>query len=339
MDWLYDQPWDCVTFDEAHYMKNMKARRTVIALGGKYKRKPVHGIPSRRRLYLTGTPIESAPHELFPILNREFQFDYGSYNDFTSRYCSGFMMQRNFVITGAKNMGELQNRLRSTFMIRRLKKDVLTQLPPKRREIIELQIPGISKLVQEETAILKNRSLSQIIDSYDRGSESLQLGEIAKVRKAIGLAKVETCIRYIEGVLQTKNKVIVFGHHKEVLGNIVKAVKGSVLITGDVPMNKRNDIVNSFQKGSARCFVGNIQAAGVGLTLTASDTVIFVEPDWSPSKMVQAEDRAHRIGQTNTVHVINLVASGSMEARIMPAIVRKQEIIDKTLDCQDEAMI
>jgi SWI/SNF-related matrix-associated actin-dependent regulator 1 of chromatin subfamily A len=336
-EWMNAEPWDAVIFDEAHYMKNASARRTALSLGGKYKRKGVSGIPARRRIYLTGTPIDNAPHELHPVLSREMPNEFGNYEDFTRRYSTGFMMDRTFIITGGKNMGELQNRLRSTFMIRRLKKDVLTQLPAKRREIIELQIPGIHKLIKEETNILKNRTVEQIIDGYEK--ESLQLGEMAKLRKAIGMAKVATCVKFIEGVLQSKNKVIVFGHHKDVLKAIVKAIPDSSLITGDVPMNKRESIVRDFQEGPVRCFVGNIQAAGVGLTLTASDVVIFVEPDWSPSKMIQAEDRAHRIGQLLRVHVMILVASGSMEVRIMQALIKKQEIIEKTLDSKEDLMV
>lgn len=337
IEWIYERPWDVLIFDESHYLKNLSARRTAISLGGtyqisKYKKIEYQGIPAKKKLYLSGTPVEGSPHELYPILKREMFYEFGSEDDFKERYCTGFVIDRKFIATGAKNSRELQNRLRSTLMIRRLKKDVLTQLPPKQREIVELRIPGVGKIAKEEAAIIGNRSVDDIMQGYSKGKEPLELGDMARIRRAVGLAKVDTCIRYIENILESKEKVIIFGHHKDVLSAIHKAIKGSVLITGDVPMKKRDAIVQEFQEGKARCFIGNIQAAGVGLTLTAADTVVFVEPDWSPSKMTQAEDRAHRIGQLNAVYVIILVAYNTLEARIMEKTVRKQEIIDKTLD-------
>jgi len=330
--WLYENLWGVLIFDESHYLKNLSAMRTVIALGGSHRKKEYDGISAAKKLYLSGTPLEGSPHEIYSILRRELFYEFGSADDFKNRYCTGFFIKKRFIPTGAKNSKELQNRLRSTIMIRRLKKDVLSQLPPKRREIVELRIPGTGDITKEEAAIIGNRSIEDIMAGYSQGKGTLELGDMARIRRIVGLAKVDTSIQYIRNILESKDKVIVFGHHKDVLTAIHKTIGRSVLVTGDVPMNKRDGLVREFQEGDARCFIGNIQAAGVGITLTASDTVIFVEPDWSPSKMVQAEDRAHRIGQLSAVQVIILVAYNTLEARIMEKTVRKQEIIDKTLD-------
>jgi SWI/SNF-related matrix-associated actin-dependent regulator 1 of chromatin subfamily A len=123
----------------------------------------------------------------------------------------------------------------------------------------------------------------------------------------------------------------VFAHHKEVVAKLAEALAeyNPVMITGDTPVASRQDVVDKFQTDDrCRVFIGNIQAAGVGLTLTASSTVIFAELDWVPGNITQAEDRCHRIGQRDSVNVYHCVVDGSFDQHLAQTIVDKQDIID-----------
>lgn len=352
---IYETIWGVFVPDESHYLKNLKARRTQIVTGwGDFD-----GIPAERKLFLTGTPILNMPVELYPTLRYFDPEEWEGKSKFEKYYCDAGMkvvsskeiivngrkrkkLKKVYKADGASNLEELNYRLRSSVMVRRMKKDVLKDLPDKTRQIIEL--PSQTVLKEEQSIITRLKNIITRKSSNDSeykklvaalsGIECGALGDIASLRHETAIEKVPAVIEFLNNALESSDKIVVFAHHKEVIKKIAQAFERiCVIITGDTPNKKRQKNVDLFQENpNVKLFIGNIQAAGVGLTLTASSHVVFAELDWVPGNVTQAEDRCHRIGQENAVLVQHLVIDGSIDAMIAKAIVRKQEIIDKTVD-------
>ena len=349
--------WDVLIVDECHYLKNPKAARTKHVLGywDKKLKQEVPGIEATRKVFLTGTPVVNRPIELWPLVKALDPQGLGrGWKGYVTRYCAGYEDTYGWNVKGASNLSELQDRLRETFMVRRLKADVLTELPAKRRQVIELPPNGAigavkaeqkawaatQEMLEDLRAAVELAKASEEEADYAKAVEALREGEkaafneMSKLRHATALAKVPYVVEHL---LNATDKVVCFGHHRDVIGQIVEALREAgekvVVVTGDTPMQARQDAVDAFQNDSSvRFFVGNIQAAGVGLTLTAASHVVFAELDWVPGNMSQAEDRCHRIGQTSSVLAQHLVLEGSLDARMAKVLVEKQEVIDKALD-------
>jgi len=347
---LLERSWDIVIVDEAHYAKNPKAKRS----------KLVYQIASKaeRKLFLTGTPIVNRPKELHPLISC---LDPDRWNEngkgffpFAKRYCNAHQTRFGWDFDGSSNLDELQEELRSTIMVRRLKADVLTELPPKRRQVVELPINGAVKAVKAEASALAQHQdriaelravveLAKASDNpsdYESAVEELRAGErvafeeIAQLRHDTALAKIPYMVAHLQDCLSSGKKVVFFAHHHDVVDGIMEAFSGdAVRLIGRDSQKTRQEAVDAFQLGErARLFVGSIQAAGVGLTLTASSHVVFGELDWVPGNMTQAEDRTHRIGQKNSVLVQHLVLEGSLDATMARTLVEKQAVIDQALD-------
>ena len=178
-------------------------------------------------------------------------------------------------------------------------------------------------------------------DEYKHAVEALQAGaraaftEMAKLRHDTALAKAPHVIAHIEDALEgSEGKVVLFAHHHDVVAALAEALGAqAVVLTGETPFPARQAAVDRFQSDPAcRVFIGSITAAGVGLTLTAASHVVFAELDWVPANITQAEDRLHRIGQTQAVLVQHLVLDGSLDATMARRLVDKQEVIDRALD-------
>ena len=159
---------------------------------------------------------------------------------------------------------------------------------------------------------------------------------MAKLRHDTAMAKVHAVIAHITNALEDNdNKIIVAIHHHDVADALMDGLAefNPVILTGENTEQERAASVDAFQNNpKVRIFVGSITAAGVGITLTASSHVVFAELDWVPGNVIQMEDRAHRIGQTETVLVQHIVLSNSLDARMAQSIVSKQAVIDSALD-------
>jgi SWI/SNF-related matrix-associated actin-dependent regulator 1 of chromatin subfamily A len=241
-------------------------------------------------------------------------------------------------------------------MVRRLKRDVLKELPPKRRQVICLPPNGSAGIVKREQvafqeyegAIQARRAAMEMLspsddkEAYNSAVASLQeatdtaFTEMSSIRREVALAKVPAIIDHIESAYENGvPKIILFGHHREVCNAIYEHFgKCAVRLTGeDTKLSARQASVDRFQTDdSCTLFVGSIKAAGVGHTLTAASLVIFAEIDWTPANITQAEDRAHRIGQNDHVLIQHLVLDGSIDARMAQMCVDKQNIADAALD-------
>lgn len=356
--------WDLLVVDECHYLKNPKARRTQHVLGYKPTKKDLAAgksgrtaVPARRRLYLTGTPIVNKPNEIFPLINSLCPTEFPDFFRFAKRYCNATQNGFGWDFSGASNLAELQTRLRTTCMVRRLKKDVLTELPPKRRMVVEMPSEGLTAVSREAIAARahedKLADLKAAVELAKAGSEpeykaaveNLRAGmtasftELAKLRHDTAVAKLPLVVDFLKEELEEVEKLLVFAHHRDVLEAIREAFPGSALVYGGMSGEDKMREVDRFQKRpDCRVFCGSITAAGVGLTLTAASLVCFAELDWVPGNVSQCEDRAHRIGQKDCVMVKHLVLAGSLDAEMARTLVAKQQVIDAALDKVREEM-
>ena len=345
---LREQEWDLLVADEAHFLKSSKSIRTREVLGG-IKRNAekkivdrIGPIPAKRRLFLTGTPILNKPKEIWPLLQILDPQGLGSdWYGFAKRYCGLFEITKfnaakgrqervGWKWDGAENLEELQERLRSSIMIRRLKKDVLKELPSIRRQVISIEpSPSLKKLVAKEL-----KTYEQFKDSLAPNQEPPAFHEISKIRKETAIAKIPFVIDYLKEILNETNKVVVFAHHLESIQKLQEAFPTcSVTLSGQTSIEDRQASIDEFQTNpSCTVFVGSIQAAGTGITLTAANLAVFAELDWTPAILSQCEARLHRIGQERGVLIQHVVLAGSLDEHMASLVIKKQEISEKMLD-------
>ena len=335
---LTSQKWDLLVLDESHYIKNYKAQRTQYITGfyedKKNKTGWINGLKDYaiQKILLSGTPVLNRPMELFTqlkVLGNEMGKNPFAFRD---RYVETDSWGG---VTGTKNLEELQMRLRTTCMIRREKKDVLLELPDKLRQVITLPSNVLSETDREESRKIVN----YLSESWDIATQKLvksgfDFEEISKIRHKQSIKKIPYVLEHLENVLENEDKIVVFAHHHDVVNAIYDRFKDiSVVATGNETLNERNDAVNRFQNDSnIKLFIGSIQAMGVGITLTASSTVIFTEIEWRPGDLFQAEDRLHRIGQKSTVLVQYLVVNDSIDSYMINKILEKMGVIEKITD-------
>ncbi len=346
--------WDLLICDEAHYMKNPKAARTKALLG---EGKKVRPLDAEKRIFLTGTPITNRPVELWPLVNYLFPAQFSNFFSFVKRYCDAVSNRYGWDFSGASNLDELQQTLRSAGMIRRMKAQVLTELPAKIRQVISLPSDSVSRLVKKENehgdalekrvkaikAEAKRSKASGDKEAYAaavgqlRQAYSVAFEEMAAIRRELAQAKIPFVIEHITDIVESNGKVVVMAHHREVVDALqnhfgLSAVK---LYGGMSDVEKESSVTRFQNDPTCKIFVGSIRAAGVGITLTAAAKVVFAELDWTPANMMQAEDRCHRIGQTESVLVQHLVFDGSLDARMAEILVEKMAVIGAALDETD----
>jgi SWI/SNF-related matrix-associated actin-dependent regulator 1 of chromatin subfamily A len=350
---LLARTWGALILDEAHLIKNSKTLRSKNIKGdSKTGMEPIH---ATRHIRLTGTPIVNRPAELYNIISDLANF--GSFYSFAKRYCQMHSNGYGWDFSGASNLDELQRKLREKVMVRRLKADVLTELPAKIRQIVEVELDSADMknavgaeqsyedASEERLADLRaavELSKAESDEAYKaavnrlREAEQVDFTEMSRLRHETALAKVPAVIAHIENALEdNEEKVIVMAHHHDVIDALTQALAqfNPVNLTGKENDKQRDAAVYSFQNDPrTRVFIGSIMAAGVGITLTKSHFVVFGELDWVPGNVTQAEDRAHRIGQTETVLIQHIVLSGSLDARMAQTLVNKQAVIDSALD-------
>lgn len=320
-------------FDEAHYLKTPSSQRTkAILLRG--------GVASRCvfKWFLTGTPVLNRPVELFPLLKAaapELIKPYSSYNAFGKRWCGGHYRQNGFGgewwDKGATNIEELNAKLtKSGFMLRRLKEEVLNELPEKTYQILPISTSGLgqSRFLTWSKTDARRVNLSK-----------LEPGELAKFRHDLAIAKLPHVIGHVKDLLETKSKIVLFGYHRDVLERLEREFKlyGPALVYGGITAKERDASVTRFQNDpSCKVFLGQITAAGTGITLTAADTAVFAEISWTPGEIFQACDRIHRIGQKNAVLIQFLVYENTLEEFILRTVIEKKETIHQIVERQAE---
>ena len=315
---------DLVIFDESHYLKNGRAKRTRAATALAEGAKKV--------VMLTGTPILNRPGELFSqlrILGSQIAKNW-------YRFAGEYIVFDNFKNQiGGKNLEELGRKLRVDCMLRREKKDVLVDLPNKVRQVIELPESEI-----DQKLIIENQRLLQKFEQYltigfenaarDGDEVRIMFEEMSEVRHRTALAKLPLLKEYVGELLEVEDKVVVFTYHRDVAKELAEYFgELAVLITGEV--ENREELVREFQDGDKRLFVATMKSAGISVTLTAASVCLFAELDWTPSTISQAEDRLHRIGQGSSVLSQFLVVKNTIDDRLAQKLVEKSKMIEEVM--------
>ena len=344
-DKITEKNFKFIIADEAHYMKSPDAKRTK-CLMPIIKR-------SKRVILITGTPILAKPVELYPLLTMLRPDLFHNFKEFGNRYCDP---KRNFFgmdWTGSSNPKELNYILRH-IMIRRLKKEVMNQLPPKKRQKVEIQTdPKVIKQIQainlssekiiEKINELNNSQINPNLVNYvnpekpEDNNENL-LNLFNKVYNLSAEAKISGVKEYIHYLIDNKCKFLIFAHHMKMLDGIEEEVKklkvDYIRIDGKVKLEKRQEYVYKYQHDET-CLVAilSITACYTGITLTAASTVVFSELHMTPAVMIQAEDRAHRIGQEHEcVNIHYLYGPDTIDEVLFRMLNQKQNIFSNTLD-------
>jgi hypothetical protein len=335
-------PPHALVLDEAHFCKNPSARRTrsALAIAGALDEDTLV-------LLLTGTPVVNRPDDLISqlrILDR--LEDMGGQRRIAQAH-------RN-----ARELALLHTRLRRTCFVRRRKADVLEQLPDKQRVVVPVSITnraeyaavqadvarwlraqveaderflaGIERLAPDdrEAAI---RARGREAEKRARRAEALvRVGKLALVAAR---GKLEPAVEWIDAFLESGEKLVVFTRHREIGDRVLESFPGAAVATGRLAADARTAQIARFQEDPAcRLIVCSLDAAGVGITLTAASNVAFLEMGWTPAAHEQAEDRVHRIGQHNAVTAWYLLAADTIDERIAAVVERKRRLVRAASD-------
>ena len=330
--YLLKAKFDCVILDESQYIMNLQAKRTKAVF--KFFKKCKH------RLCLSGTPIKNRPLEFYAQLKFLRPDLFSNKMKYALRYCDAKETAFGWDLTGASNLDEL-NRKIAPFYIRRLKQEVLKELPPKTVSVLEMDMNATER--QEYTRITKDFSKMMKENwkihgnSYsERRIDGAHLAKLVELKQYCSKIKTNRIIEFVKDfVASSENrKIIVFAQFIETQKILKEAFPGiSVSLLGEDNDEKRNEAVEKFQNDpTIRVFVGSTKAAGVGLTLTAADTVCFADLMWSPADHEQAADRVHRISQTNPVFIYYMIFKNSIESMIWNIIGEKLSILTQITD-------
>jgi SNF2 family DNA or RNA helicase len=343
-NYLTERVWDVIVCDEAHRIKNPKTIRY----------KCLKEIECNKKIALTGTPIKIRPISIWNILKWLEVSWADNWIDFVTRYCDGYQDRFGWKVNGASNTIELNNKLRSTCMIRRLKSEVMKDLPPKTRQIVEIESEGFLDSINKEKELAKSKRTkikelkqkqkeTQDETEYKKIAEQLKecrmqnFNNLSVVRHELAIKKIPYVIEHLSDLVESANKIVVFAHHRDVIESIEKQLTElgfkCVVLMGGMTDAKKQEVIDAFQlDDTVTFFIGSIMACGEAITLTKSSTCVFVELDWDVGAITQAEDRLHRHTQVNNVLIQHIVVNGSIDARMIKKMVKTQEIIDTALN-------
>ena len=324
---LLQSNFDLVILDEAHMISNVQAQRTKIIN---------HFAKKINRVWLlTGTPMTSRPMNYYNLLNLIESPVAQNWKAYAIRYCQGYQFsagkRKVWNVSGASNLEELRDRT-SKQILRRLKEEVL-DLPDK------IITPVYLRLKSKEYESL----MGEYYDWYDKNPDessslTVQFSKLMKVRKVIANEKVKQTIEFAENILEQGKKVIIFTNFTDTLQTIYQHFgKQAVYLDGSCSNAVRQQAVDQFQNNEKiTVFVGNLKAAGVGLTLTSAEVVIMNDLSFVPAEHSQAEDRAYRYGQKSNVLVYYPIYDNTIEAAIYDILNKKKEIIRTVMGDQPQ---
>lgn len=335
VDFIIEVNFQCIVIDECHYLKNKKALRTACTL------RAAHKIPSV--VMLTGTPILNRPSEFYNIINLINPYVFPNFMDYATKYCDATHGMFGWDFSGASNTEELNTILTNAIMIRRLKKDVLKELPEKVRSIVPIPMSNMKEYNKASEDLIQWYTDKGLHDVATNAEKAIALTRIQALRKLSVQGKLKGCIEWIKDFIENDEKIVVFCIHHKIVDALMDEFKHidkggiAVSITGDTKVSDRQRMVDIFQENpKCKLFVGNIDAAGVGLTLTASSNTCFIEFPWTPALLLQAEDRVHRYGQTaDSVNAWYLVGMNTIDEELACIIDNKLKIANAIIDGAD----
>ena len=330
---LMKMNFSCLVGDESHYIKSKDSART------KYFKLLATQIPEV--ILMSGTPMLSRPVELYTSLNIIDPNTWNNYYSYTARYCDGKKDRFGWNVKGATNMEELQQNI-SRYFLRRTKDEILPFLPKKMFIDMPVELDGIAqakyKMVYNEfetyLATVKKKDKKAI----DRAMKAEMLLKLSELRQITSNGKMEAAKEIIENIIDSNGKLLVFSCYNKPLEDL-HAIFGeqSVLLTGKTDTKERQAIIDQFQHDPyIKIFFGGTKSAGIGITLTAASTVLFIDYSWTPADHEQALDRIHRPGQeAEHVEIIQMYARGTIDEYMAKLLKRKQKIFDKIIEGKD----
>lgn len=313
--------------DECHYYKNNKANRT------KMVKLLAKNIP--HVIALSGTPILSRPVEAYNAIKIIDPTLFPFYSQYAEDYCGREWTPYGFNDSGCSNTEQLHNILKDTIMIRRLKADVLPDLPPKVLSFVPIQITNEDTYRGAEADFIAFVRKTKGDEAARRALNAKAFAEIEGLKQLSMQGKLKEVINWIKNFLEIgEEKLVVFAIHRFVIQALMEEFKDvAVKVDGSVSTINRQKAKELFQiDPKIRLFIGNIKAAGEGLTLTAASNATILELPWTPGALVQAEDRIHRITQTKSVTIHYLLASNTIEENIANLLDSKRKTLDAVLD-------
>lgn len=286
-----------------------------------------------KKIFLSGTPYETRTSQFFTCLHILNEKTFPSRWAYLMRYCNPVKTYFGWQFNGLSNAEELHRKI-SGFMIRRLKKDVLTQLPPKNRIVVPMA-------VSERERKRYNDVDAEFLSAIAHG-ETNALQRLAHLKQASFEAKRNAVLQWIKDYLQVNDKLVVFVYHRSTFDFMLDAFKGvSVGVNGSTKVEERQRNIDIFQNdGKIKLFVGQIKACGAGITLTASKATCFIEFGQTVVQMEQAEDRVHRIGQkADSVTAYYLILEDSVDEDIIETLNARNRDLKKVLNAEDDAVM
>lgn len=314
-----------IILDEIHYIKNRSAYRTQAV------QRISKGV--RNIIGLSGTPILNRPDDLHNPVSLIRPGLLPPWWDFAMRYCKPKFNGFGWDFTGATNTEELKEILERTVMLRRLKIEVMKDLPPKTRAVVPMRMDKGNTYKQAEDDFVQ-----WVEDNDPKGENPALKMEVEALKQIAVHAKLNSVIDWVKDFLSTGEKLVLFCTHRAVASILMEAFGPvAVRFTGETSPKRRELAIEKFQTpgGKTRLFVANILAGGVGITLTEASNTAFVELDWTPAMHDQAEDRVHRIGQTKPVTAWYLLAEDTIEERIAKVLDKKRKIINSVIGSGD----
>ena len=352
-DWLPFLPAHlaAVVLDESHRVKNhlqkdVNGTKTYKTQRVKASYELSQRVPSDGFILLvTGTPVVNRPIELASQLDIMRRLDeFGGFMGFAKRYCGAYHDAYGWDFGGATNLDELNEMLRSRCYIRRLKADVLSELPPKvwADVIIDEFDPGAMaeyRTAEADTIAYLGARAAQIaaengldpesakVEALLRAESAEHLVRITALCKLAARAKMPAVRAWVEDFLESGQKLVVFAHHREIVDALATQF-GADKIQGGISDTARQAAADRFQNDpQCRIIVCSIKAGGESITLTSASNVLFVEQTWTPAEMDQASDRCHRMGQRDSVTAWNAIGSGTIDEDRAQLIASKRVVV------------
>jgi hypothetical protein len=335
-DRLLEHDFSLLVLDESQAIKNPKSQSAQV----------VREIRAERRLAMTGTPLENHLGELWAQFDAVEPGLLGAARDFNRLFRTPIEKQGD-----AEAQARLNRRI-APLLLRRRKDDVLTELPQKTEIVHHLELEGGQRELYEALRLAQHERVQEAIAARGLAQSGIvvldallklrqaccdpRLVKLEAARKVTESAKLEAALELLDGLLAEGRRVLLFSQFTSMLdliGEALEARKFAYLrLTGDTPGGDRADLVRRFQDGEVPLFMISLKAGGVGLNLTAADTVIHYDPWWNPAVEAQATDRAHRIGQDKPVFVYRLICRGTVEEKIQGLQGRKSDLARAVLE-------
>lgn len=322
--------YDLLVLDESHYLKNRRALRTRAALANLWQ-------CSAYKILLSGTPCSVSVTDLFTTCHAIMPEVFKSFTDFAEEYCQkrySPWTYNHIEYYGIKNAEKLSKIMRDNFYIRYTKEEVLPELPDKIWQNIYLPVKyAIKPSSKSEEETLANE-LAIMKRCIETGKEPPVPTCLANHLKLQGEYKIEPAAEFIQELLDQGKPVVCYAWHRSVIAGLAEFFDGEhpSVITGETPATARFKAVEDFQSGKTNLFLGNLQAAGTGITLTRASTCVLVELAWSPTVIQQAVDRLHRINQKDTVLIYCLIVEKSIDETLSSVVINRTKLFKTILD-------